>query len=96
MKKGLEALKLFLDDVENCIQSGGIHYIDRKNVDIIKKELKALEIIREKGLYWSIQCQSYPYEEEPDYRAWDSELYQSVKLTKEEYQILKEVLSCKN
>ena len=49
----LEAYELFLDDVEQCVQSGGIHYIDRKNKDIIEKELKegeknkkALEIVK--------------------------------------------------
>lgn len=55
---------------------------------IVEKGLKALDIIKKKGLYWDIQ-----YEGENDYRAWDSELYKSVKLTKEEYDLLKEVLS---
>ena len=57
----------------------------------IKKKLRALEVIKEKGLYWDIQYQ--PYEEKNDYRAWDNELYESVKLTKEEYDLLKEVLN---
>ena len=64
--------------------------IDESKVLKMIKSLKALEIIKEKGLYWDIQYQ--PYEEKNDYRAWDNELYESVKLTKEEYDLLKEVL----
>jgi hypothetical protein len=56
----------------------------------VAKQLKALEIIKEKGLFWSIEWQ--PFEKENDYRAWDNELYESKKLTKEEYNTLKEVL----
>lgn len=42
---GLEAWKLFLDDVEQCVQSGGIHYINHKNKEIVEKALKRLEDI---------------------------------------------------
>ena len=62
-----------------------------EHIEVIKKELEALDLIRKKYIYWDIQYQ--PYEKHNDYRAWDSEAYYSVKLTKEEYDLLTEVLS---
>ena len=62
----------------------------RCQIDVIEKALKALEIIKKKDLLWSIDWQ--PFKDSGDYRAWDNELYQSIKLTKEEYELLKEVL----
>lgn len=43
MNKGLEAFERFCDDVMQCVNSGGIHYVDKKNKDIIEKELKEHE-----------------------------------------------------
>ena len=43
MDKGLEVLEKFCEDVNACVNSGGIHHIDMRNKDIIEKELKRLE-----------------------------------------------------
>lgn len=67
-----------------------LYAIDESKVLEIVKKAQAFEIIKEKGIYWGIDYQ--PYEERNDYRAWDNELYESVKLSKEEYDLLKEVL----
>ena len=56
---------------------------------IIEKSLKALEIIKKKRLLWGIEYQ--PYKEIGDYRAWDNEFYESIELTPEEYELLKEI-----
>ena len=61
-----------------------------RECDLQEKLNKALEIIIEKGMTWSIDWQ--PYEQDNDYRAWDNELYGSIKLTKEEYELLKEII----
>lgn len=45
MSKGLESLVKLMDDVNQCVNSGGIHYIDKRNYDIVEKELKAFEIL---------------------------------------------------
>lgn len=86
MSKGLEALERIIgcSTIESHTKKWQQDYL------IVEKELKVLEIIKKKSLYWDIQYQ--PYEEKNDYRAWDNELYESVKLTKEEYDLLKEVL----
>ena len=54
----------------------------------IEKKLKVLEIIKENDLYSNI----YYNEGENDYRAWGIEPYRSLKLTKEEYDLLKDEL----
>lgn len=58
---------------------------------MIETAIKALEVIKTKGLLWDIDYQ--PYKEVGDYRAWDNEFYQSIELTKEEYELLKEVFT---
>ena len=45
--EGLEALKEFIDDVNECINSGGVHCVNHKNIEIIEKELKDYQEIRE-------------------------------------------------
>ena len=67
--------------------------VDTKNnyVDefiIIQKALKALEIIKEKGNFLCLDYSEY----ENKYYIYDAELYIHNELTKEEYDLLKEVL----
>ena len=95
MSKSLELLDKFDKLVKNYNEKIGLGEIDLLGLGLsiatIEKELKALDLIRKKYIYWDIQYQ--PYEKYNDYRAWDSEAYYSVKLTKEEYDLLTEVLS---
>lgn len=56
MSKGLEALKKFADDINQCVNSGGVHYIDKRNYDIIEKELKEKEEILDALSKMSYQC----------------------------------------
>ena len=88
MSKALEQLRQIRHDF---YINGEVDYDTISYFTNIERALKALEIIKTKGIYWGIDYQ--PYEEENDYRAWDNELYESVKLSKEEYDLLKEVLN---
>ena len=67
-----------------------VETVEGHPISIIEDSLKALEIIKNKNLLWDIDWQ--PYEKDGDYRAWDNEYFASIKLTKEEYELLKEVL----
>lgn len=55
---------------------------------IIEKSVKALEIIKEKGNFLWLQYDEY----DNKYYIYDNESYQHNEITKEEYDILKEVL----
>lgn len=66
------------------------------NLNIIKdskfhEKLKALEIIKEKGNFLCLDYSEY----ENKYYIYDAELYMHNELTKEEYELLKEVLEWK-
>lgn len=101
IKEPVEIIESALKDLEEykkCIDLKEASYVSTHKIvaveedtykDLVKNS-QALEIIKNKGLYWDISYQ--PYEERGDYRAWDNELYESVKLTKEEFDLLKEVL----
>ena len=85
MTKGLEAYKKFCDDVNASVNSGGIHYIDIRNKEIIEKELKALEIIKNKWVNIEVLIQSKTLD---DYNT----TLCVHDLTQEEFDLLKEVL----
>lgn len=88
--KSLERIRKNLTRYSDIDDEPYLFKQDEIDLDMIEKSLKALEIIKNKRLYWDINYQ--PYEECGHYRAWDNELYESVELTKEEYDLLKEVL----
>ena len=95
MSKGLEAFERFCDDVMQCINSGGIHYVDKKNKDIIEKELRALKIIKENQLnvgniIHDIKEHGLTYQEYLD--CYDYYQYGGTQLTQEEYRLLEETL----
>ena len=54
----------------------------------VGKRLKALEIIKEKGNFLCLHYSEY----ENKYYIYDAELYMHNELTKEEYELLKEIL----
>lgn len=56
--------------------------------DIIEKELKALEIIKENANFLCVDCD----EEKDKYYIYDAEYYMRNEITKEKYDILIEVL----
>lgn len=78
MSKGLEALKNFRE-----------HYIfeldEEESLNIIEKELKALEIIKE-----HIKLGNYKYNSEETYGLTEYTFF----ISKEEYDLLNEVLVC--
>lgn len=59
-------------------------------LDQSEKNEKVLKVLRKVMDLVSINFQ--PYEKDKDYRVWDGELYQSVKLTETEYNLIKEWL----
>ena len=87
MSKGLEALNYLLekqDNLEKYGASGSISVLkQRKCLNIIEKELKALEIIKK-----------YPFVVNLDFRLNYNEQVDLVKehIDQEEYDLLKEVL----
>lgn len=105
MSKGLEALKEFIDDVNECINSGGVHCVNHKNIEIIKKELKDYEemkhsfniitcengdLLRYKKALEIIKALPDKYKEGLIYILLNA--LNERKLTQEEYELLKEVL----
>lgn len=88
MSKGLEALKEIKEDA----QKGFFSKEDWERTDIIKKELKALEIIKKKdvdiGLLREETLESYNDIIRERYNNTETELT----LTQEEYELLNEVL----
>lgn len=95
MSKGLKALK------EYRAQQQGVNVYADELLDIVEKELKALEIIKEKGLSMGDiafiengYCwESYAGFEtmQAQYWGYEDKLYKTLK-TKEEYELLKEAL----
>lgn len=83
VKKVVDGIFCFEDDQ-------GMVFMPKAKYEENEKKLKALEIIKKKNLLWDIDYQ--PFKEDGDYRAWDNELYQSIKLTQEEYELLQEIL----
>lgn len=89
MSKGLEALKE-AKDRNGLPLNQNFAPITEKEIAIIEKELKALEIIRNKNI--SIECLKRAIRKEG--LEWYNRLcpYQLEKLTQEEFDLLKEVL----
>lgn len=99
MSKWLEALEKLMDDVNQCVNSGGIHYIDKRNYDIIEKELKALDIIKNKQVNVRnliLTCLEYhkKYLDYVDDFYFGDNFFElgTDLLIKEEYDLLKEVM----
>ena len=81
MSKGLKALKEIKDDVV-------AEYIDdyKGRFETIEKELKALEIIKKNNMIIPIKGS--------DNRCWlESQMLDAKRISQEEYDLLKEVLS---
>lgn len=90
MSRGLEALKELVKigylETEKGWQEDIIAIED---INDIEKELKALEIIKEKGNFINLE-----YDKHDDkYYIYDNELYMHNEITKEEYDLLKGVLT---
>jgi hypothetical protein len=83
MSKELEALKKIRDkaDLEFFIS------LD-EDFEIIEKSLKALEIIKEKGNFINLEH----VEDNDKFYIYDNEYYMRNEITKEEYELLKEIL----
>ena len=43
----LEALEKLLDDIEQFANSGGCHYINKRNIDIIEKDLEDYKLLKQ-------------------------------------------------
>ena len=80
MSKELEAL----ENIKHYDTRFGLHEDDYK---IIETALKALEIIKEKGNFIFLDYCEY----DNKYYIYDNEMYQNNEITKEEYDLLKEV-----
>ncbi len=93
MSKGLEALNKIIDMASE--PNGYLNFqnaVDTPYYQIIEKELKALEIIKEKKVEVNILEDCITCEEYNDFikhRVWFQEEYT---ITQEEYALLKEVL----
>lgn len=96
MSKGLEALEIIkgalveveYDEEEDIILSAWQEH--EEEINIIEKELKAFEIIKNKGVEVGLVmiCNTYQ-----DYEKWYINNHVGMqKLTQEEYDLLKEVL----
>lgn len=88
MSKGLEALDITKDQLDGLLPKGLTPNM-KWNIKTIEKELKALEIIKERRCNVADFIVDNPNWEEviKDYDYWFSEMP-----TKEEYYLLKEVL----
>ena len=62
-----------------------------KECVIVEKALKALEILKRTALHL-VSLEEETIDNTPTYAFYDAELFSSVDLTKEEYDLLKEVL----
>ena len=91
MTKGLEALKELSDALYYC-NDKELTKTHVENRLIIEKELKALEIIKRTAMKLVSLEDDTTICKKGRYAFYDGELYQSVDLTKEEYDLLKEVL----
>ena len=90
MSKGLDVLKRITYHLNITTNEKDKYALSKEFGDdykIIEKELKALEIIKDKCYFFSLEdCGNETY------RVYDNELYRFNELTKEEYELLKEVL----
>ena len=79
MSKGLEALESIIETFYDK---------DSEDIQIVRKELKALEIIRNKNvnIVWLNMC----FQEFYGYESYNRNA--EIKITREEYELLKEVL----
>ena len=60
----------------------------------VYKAFKAIEIIKEKCPFFNLYSDEEGMCPKGHYRIYDNELYQFNELTKEEYEVLKEVFDC--
>ena len=83
MSKGLEAL----EDLRNHLKDdvGHINVFDKLNLNLIEKELKAIDILKEKNIdiYW--------LKTSPNLSRYNLAVGTRQKLKKSEYEMLKEV-----
>lgn len=87
MSKGLEALKRMYEHLDVELNEDDYAYkIADKDFETIKKELKALEIIKEKEINVFIFLHS------GDLETYNDMVEDNRKLTQEEFDLLKEVL----
>ena len=84
MSKGLEALKR----LGWYQRIDGMCALQSNDYKIVEDELKALEIIKKKGNFISLEYDEF----NGKYYIYDSELYMHNEITKEEYDLLKEIL----
>ena len=91
MSKELEALVNLMEDVNQCVNSGGIRWIDSRNYYIVEKGLKALEILKNKVVfYWQLRF----FENYDNYFiATYSEENKDNILTRNEFNLIKEWLN---
>lgn len=87
MSKGLEALDLIFDDLRQFEEHflSGLTREDKERYETIEKELKALEIIKEKR----VDCKSLIECVDADEY---NDLWFDIPIDKEEFNLLKEVL----
>lgn len=92
MSKGLEALKELLEYVnfENRHDSKSEKAVS--NFDIIEKELKALEIIKNKKVAYLFMWLIEKHNKKCALRLYNEPCEEDRKITEEEYDLLKEVL----
>ena len=89
MSKGLEAL----EDLRNHLKDdiGHINIFDKLNLNLIEKELKALEIIRETPEFaWYVTIYKNAYEMIVDAKGF--RINESAEELQEKFDLLKEVL----
>ena len=84
-----EALKEIKKGISYGFYDGKSLGYYKKHFELIKKELEALEIIKENVMsFVSLEYEDYCNE----YRVYDNEMYQYKILSKEKFNLLKEVL----
>ena len=91
MSKGLEALNKIKDCLEIADEVDGDivftgEYEEQESLNIIEKELKALEIIKNKGVDISL------FKKYDDRNLYNYNYKSEYQLTQKEYDLLKEVL----
>ena len=87
MSRGLRALKR----IEEFLKVNTPHW--KQDVGYIEKDLQALEIIKRTAMKLvSLEDSESGICVNGRYAIYDNELYQSIDITKEEYDLLKEVL----
>lgn len=84
MSKGLEALKEYRKHQQ------GVNVYADELLDIVEKELKALEIIKNKKVY--VRFFLKYCDDEIGLPIYNSQVLEEQKLTQEEYDLLKEAL----